>query len=395
VKHSFGKNESTFKNRCRFMCQCCWDTGNSQKERRYSGKPGGAERYSHKLAGEARKFCTCTSKDGWVCNECKEEQNEDARKNGSSVCFGKDCDMTLEDDKDRRKICIWCDKPVPRGRASMESRIAFDQKMMGAREREMSSQLADFQEYENNRRRQMRMSRREMRGDDAVKDDPEADIEQFVRNLDLFNYRRLVMGDPPTGDEIYWSKHGRWKYNYGFVTSFRRRCWMHKDASYLKWITSYDTPDNSQLKTNHDVMVMQDRRALDELHELRELEERSKVDDLAEGFYDADSTASPGSTEAEMEDLDRAQEQKSDAEADGREGQVSTKIGNDRETDDETSMQLDDDIPEGGKGKGKEPTRDDGPSSEQRVDIVQPDERPPEYGSDTLVLETGDAMESG
>ena len=72
VKHSFGKNENTFKNRCRFMCQHCWDIGNIQKEWRWRERPNPAGEYSHKSAAEDRQYCTCTSKDGWVCNDCKE-----------------------------------------------------------------------------------------------------------------------------------------------------------------------------------------------------------------------------------------------------------------------------------------------------------------------------------
>lgn len=376
VKHSFGKNEGTFKNRCRFMCQRCWDTGNLQKERRYSGVLSGAGKCTHKSAGHARNFCVCTSKDGWVCNDCKERQNTDAKANGWKFCSGDQCGAVLEEDKERRKICLWCDKPVPRVRASMESKIAFDQKMMDARERELGSQMGDLQEYESNRRKQMRMSRREMRGDDAVKDDPDADVPQFLRNLDTLNYKNYC-GKQPTGDEIYRSQHGQWRYNRDFLMCFRRRCSRQWESTSLKHLTSYETQDGSTLKTNIAVWMPKWRR--------------QRFGEFGECFGDA-SVASPQPVWHETENLGQMVEQKElAAKANPGQSKVPTEWEEAQELDDNDDILIsrDDEISEACRETPPHADTDPENSGSGRELVeIQPGERPPEYGADTLILET-------
>ena len=362
------------------MCKCCWDSSNVQKQRRYSGRGDAADEYSHKSAAQARVFCICTSKDGWVCNDCKEKQNKDARADGAKVCHGQDCASILEDDKDRRKICLWCDKPIPRGRASMESRIAFDQKMMDAREREFSSQLADFEEYESNRRRQMLMSRRELRGDAAVEDDPDADVQQFVRNLDILNYHRFC-GEQPTGDEIYNSKHGQWKYNANFLKCFQQRRVGHKDAASLRSATSSDSHDAPLLKTNWDLWMMASRRPWDE---------PAMNDPLDEGFEARSDTGSDYNPDA-IEKPPVVGEQIADAEAHFRDSKACLK--GDKEPEDGPSIIREIETEDDRKAVVTE-ARSDGSDPGPEPAEVQPGQRPPEYGADTLILESGDAMES-
>jgi hypothetical protein len=376
VKHSFGKNENTFKNRCRFMCQRCWDTGNVRKEQRYSGRVGGAGEDSYRSAAVTRQFCICTSKDGWVCNDCKEKQNMDAKVDGTKVCFGQNCALILGEDKDRRKICLWCDKPVPRGRASMESRIAFDHKISDARGREISSRLADLDEYERNRRRQMLMSRRELRGDEAVENDPDADVQQFLRNLDVFNYHGLVFcldclsGVQPSGDEVYASKHGRWKYSSHFLKCFMRKCRSHNNVAYLRSVTSLDPTDAPMPKTNMDLWTMKRRRKLDE---------QADMEQLGSSLHPS-SNSGLHRLEAQL-----AEEQLPDAEENPDQSRDYDTEYEDQEVDNGTSQS-----PQGRKAQ----TRHDRSSSRPGVAEVQPGERPPEYGADTLVLESGDLMDS-
>lgn len=383
VKHSFGKNESTFKNRCRFMCQRCWNIGNVQKERRYSGRSTATNKYSHKSAATDRQYCTCTSKDGWVCNDCKEKQNVEARVDGAKVCVGQGCGSTLEEDKYRRKICLWCDKPVPRGRASMESRIAFDQKLMDARERELNSQIADFEEYESNRRKQMRMSRRELRGDEAVRDDPDADVEQFVRNLDILNYQSLC-GKQPSGDEIYGSKHGKWKYESNFLKRFMERCPTHKDAASLKSMTFLESPDVPSPKTNMDLWVMKARRLLDEEAEILGLTDNSDAASDTSFDFIADTTDVSQRTQEQTPDADDATSHRIEKATETEEVQ---------EHDIESSLRQEDGIATAQK-ETQAHVRLDEATLEPGFADVQPGERPPEYGADTLILESGDAMES-
>jgi hypothetical protein len=376
VKHSFGKNENTSKNRCRFMCQRCWDTGNVRKERRYSGRVSAAGAYSYKSAAADREFCICTTKDGWVCKDCKEKQNTDARVDGTKVCFGQNCAMILGEDKDRRKICLWCDKPVPRGRASMESRIAFDHKMRDARRREISSQLADLEEYERNRRRQMLMSRRELRGDEAVEDDPDADVQQFLRNLDMFNYQGLIFclecrsGVQPSGDEVYASKHGRWKYNSHFLKCFMRRCGKHNNVAHLRSVTSPDEADAPVPKTNMELWMMKRRRRLDEQAEMEE--------------------PAPTSTSSSNSIIDRIETQQTEEQMPDAEANIDQTEGFGTEDEDQ---EADDRTVQSQQGREAQ-TRHDESSSGPAVAEIQPGERPPEYGADTLILESGDPMDS-
>lgn len=371
VKHSFGKSEHTFKNRCRFMCRSCWDKGNPHRERRYSGRWDAAAKYSYKSASQARDCCTCTSRDGWVCNDCKDKQNAVANGDGSKVCFGENCGMILEEDKDRRRICLWCDKPIPRGRASFKSRIAFDHKFMDIREREMSSQLADFQEYDSNRRRHMTRSRRDMRGDEAVKDDPDADVPQFLRNLDVVNYQRFPI-NLPTGDEIYASKHGLWRYNENFLTCFRETCLEHKDATLLQSITSAGSPEPSRMDTNAQ------RRA-------KMRARMGRLADNCEETSDINQHSSEGA-KAHREDNEEDEE-------DGKELEDHDDSYDD--CDDETDMIIlgHDEILGAQKGTDTQP-QSESSNTGAGPPQIQPGEEPPEYGADTLILESGDAMHS-
>lgn len=148
-------------------------------------------------------------------------QNAEATTSGFMLCFGEGCTAVLEEDKDRRRICLWCDRPMLRGRASMESKLAFDQKMQDARaERGIS-----FEEGTRKRQKLYKMSRRELRGDEAVAHDPEADAPQFVRHLDTTNYQRFMRREQaPSGQQVYQSKSGRWVYHREFLLQIGRHC---------------------------------------------------------------------------------------------------------------------------------------------------------------------------
>lgn len=85
--------------------------------------------------------------------------------------------------------------------------------------------MADLEEYNRKLSRSLKMSRRQMRGDDAVQGDPEAGVLQFVRDLDVVNYRSLMPDDcAPSAEEIYESKRGRWRYNKNFLLRAQKGC---------------------------------------------------------------------------------------------------------------------------------------------------------------------------
>ena len=456
IKHSFGKNENTFKNRCRFMCQRCWDTGNQQKAHRFTGKSDEAETCHHKFSSEARSLCICTSKDGWLCNDCKEKQNTSMRVDGSDVCFGQYCETKLVDDRDRRKICLWCDKPAPRGRPNMKYSQAFDDKLMVDAKEFMwyinewgsYSQGADI-EHQNKMRSSgpMLMSRRDLRGNHAVKDDPDADVEQYLLNPDKINYQHFCLAQP-SQDEISGSRHCEWKYNSDFLRCFMKICTKHSDAAFLRTATYIDPNEAPCSKTNMD--LWRDRVS-------RTLDEPAKVDGFAESL-EADFHACLNSPPDKTGDHDWDEEQTladdrtltdvrtlagnqtladngtladdrtlADNRTLGEEALIEEpRLADDRapagerklagkrtlddgvghplikesdvrkqpqDLDDGLAMQQDDAAPDAGHETEAQAHHNE-QSFESGLHAMQLEERPPEYGADTLVLETGDALRS-
>ena len=241
VRDSFAKHsENTFKNRCRFLCKGCWNSGNPHRRCRFKGDPDstqdGASRYN--FAPGDGEFCACTNKDdGWLCIGCKDMQNAEANVSGSQLCFGEACSVALEEDKDRRRICLWCDRPTLRGRASIESRLAFDQKMQDARAKRGLS----FEDRTRKQQKLYRMSRRELRGNEAVEQDPLADAPQFVRHLDTMNYQRFMRREhAPSGEQVYQSKLGRWVYDRNFLIEIGKRCKRLPRRSEFRNLTTGD-----------------------------------------------------------------------------------------------------------------------------------------------------------
>ncbi|RMZ87752.1 hypothetical protein DV736_g5020, partial [Chaetothyriales sp. CBS 134916] len=104
-------------------------------------------------------------------------------------------------------------------------RHVWTQQMIDARQRSIAAYSADLEEYNRTRVSNLLMTRRELRGDAAVKDDRDADKLRFVRHLDTLNYFNYMPArDAPTGQEVYDSKRGYWRYNKNFMLYMRRRC---------------------------------------------------------------------------------------------------------------------------------------------------------------------------
>ena len=338
--------------------------------------------------------------------------------------------MKLEDDKDRRKICLWCDKPLPRGRASMQSRLAFDQKliMMDASERVVSvpEKCYDVESPQTWRDRIL-LSRRDIRGNYAVKDDPDADVRQYLRYLDIVDYKSLCQ-ELPMANEIWGSKLGEWKYNTGFLRCFMKKCTKHKDAASLKKATSVDPPGPFQLNTNMDVWMMKARRTLHEpfkagtfgesmASELGAAFDWDMMEDydwaeeqtLAEALMLADEqTLAEERTLAEQtladertlageqalaEEQTLPKEEKLSKEVDHPSSKESKAESGKQEQDDSFIVLQDDEVSEARKGTQGQ-ARPDQQSSETGPPDVQHGERPPEYGAVTRILERGDGTES-
>lgn len=230
VRSSFARGkEDTFRNRCRFFCRECWDSGTLSRSQRHplsidqqhTSWFGQVQSYRHEDS-----FCTCTLKDdGFLCLECKDKQNYEAVSNDRLKCHGLGCSNVVGDDYERRRVCLWCNKCLPRHVGSA-SRQVWNQKIIEARTRNALSRQADLEEYNRRRLKSMRMSRREMRGNEAVEGDPDADLPQFVRHLDsCCNYRNFMGEDSvPSGNAVYNSKRGHWTYSKDFLVRIGVRC---------------------------------------------------------------------------------------------------------------------------------------------------------------------------
>ncbi|KIW18341.1 hypothetical protein PV08_02629 [Exophiala spinifera] len=229
VRSSFARgHENTFQNRIRYLCKGCWESGNISRSHRFeldSSVPGTKQTQWHDPNGSTKNYCTCTLKDdGWLCLDCKDLQNWEAISSGDTDCHGLQCGSKLDADKERRRICLWCDKALPR-QIGGTTRHHWNQKMVEARARNAAARQADLEEYNRRRQKLLRMSRREMRGDEAVRDDPDADVPQFIRHLDTVNYRAYLNETAaPSGDSVYDSKRGYWRYNTEFLLKMRPRC---------------------------------------------------------------------------------------------------------------------------------------------------------------------------
>ena len=226
IRDSFARrSENTFKNRQRFLCKTCWTTGKPHRRHKFIGQrklegQEQEERHSGCPPGQ-NEFCSCTNqKDGWLCISCKDAQNSEVSTSKFTTCFGEDCEQLLHDARERRRICLWCDKPTSRSRAGLVSRLVFDQKGLEAQARGTNNLDLDQSVHY----KLQKLSRRKLRGDDAVKDDPEADIAQFVGHLDTVNYRRYIHHRGPSGEQVYRSKHGSWAYDREFLLAIGKWC---------------------------------------------------------------------------------------------------------------------------------------------------------------------------
>lgn len=244
----------TYKYRARHLCPKCWSTGNLRKDFRFPADCVSREQI-WKGRGYAQRgnWCGCSaSEDNWVCGECRLLQNasgflnlalsdvsaESSKKREELVpssgdfvavkCYGLDCDAMIDQvDRDRRRICLWCSKPLMRPYGG-DDRLRWEEKQIEIRAAAAASRSADIYEWARNRFRNLTMSRREMRGTEACvrltgSDGPEHDKPIFVRHLDTINYRKYMSErSSPSGDSVYQSKHGRWTYSRQFLTRVDR-----------------------------------------------------------------------------------------------------------------------------------------------------------------------------
>jgi hypothetical protein len=259
--------EKTFQNRCRSFCESCWMSGNRHQRQKLTDD---CDCHQHEGTSKAKgtqenadqtKTCECTNKnDGWVCLECKHLQN---KVWPTKDCFGEGCSNPLDSAAERRKICMWCDKPLPIT-ATRENPHVYKQKVVDAMAQEAASRQADLEAHTSRRRKRLRMSLRELRGDEAVSSNPQGDDPILVRHLDTVNYSHLLgfAHSFPTPSQVYNSKLGRWQYSRSFLLSFRSRCDSIIVPSAVKDATRSSHPTIPE-RTNSEVFAQfnKERRA--------------------------------------------------------------------------------------------------------------------------------------
>ena len=113
VKASFGKRENTFRNRLRYYCVECWHSRTLRKGQLLS--------------------CECSANDGWLCLQCKNEQNS-GLPTKLHQCIGAGCSTPLPSPTLDQSVCLWCDLPLASRLGRAESRRLYDERHVLARQ---------------------------------------------------------------------------------------------------------------------------------------------------------------------------------------------------------------------------------------------------------------------
>lgn len=254
------QSKNTFRYRTRYLCQKCWDSGNLRKDFRYPAESVSREHiWRGRSYGQRGGACLCSaSEDNWLCRGCRSLQNisgptnaslTDADKHAKDMivknreigeshvvpvqCYGLGCNHVIDEaNRDRRRICLWCSKSLPR-QFGGEDRLRWEEKQVEIRAAAAAARSADIEEWARNRFKTLTMSRREMRGTEECilltgRDGPQHDKPMFVRHLDAVNYRKYMSeGTAPSPASVYQSKHGRWVYSQEFLKALNRDRFAH------------------------------------------------------------------------------------------------------------------------------------------------------------------------
>ena len=130
VKDAYGKQEATHRNRRRHVCAECWS-----RDEHLIMQPSvfqSKRQTSYAKCAESREFCQCTVHDGWLCSECKIEQNSNLATK-LEQCATAGCPDQPLNNYFGGRVCLWCDLPMP-GRISLaEARREYDSLHLRAR----------------------------------------------------------------------------------------------------------------------------------------------------------------------------------------------------------------------------------------------------------------------
>lgn len=130
IKDAFGKRESTYHNRRRYVCAECW-----YREAHLTIQPIGLQSKTlstyAKLA-ESQEFCQCSVHDGWLCSRCKTEQNSNMAAS-LEQCAITGCPIQPLSDRLGGRMCLWCNFPMPGRMSPGEARRDYDSLHLPAR----------------------------------------------------------------------------------------------------------------------------------------------------------------------------------------------------------------------------------------------------------------------
>ncbi len=146
VKDAFGKQESTYHNRRRYVCAECWSRDEhpivqlNRIQRRTTS--------SYVGLAESRRFCQCTVHDGWLCSRCKTEQNSSLATK-LEQCVTEGCPHKPLNDCFGGRMCLWCDLPMPGRMSHGEARREYDSLHLRARAYSACEPLTPVEEVED------------------------------------------------------------------------------------------------------------------------------------------------------------------------------------------------------------------------------------------------------
>ena len=130
IKDAFGKRESTYQNRRRYVCAECW-----YRIDHLTVRPRGLQsktRSAYAKLAESQNFCQCSVHDGWLCSRCKTEQNFNLAAR-LEQCAMTGCPIQPLTDRFGGRMCLWCNFPIPGRMSPGESRREYDSLHLRAR----------------------------------------------------------------------------------------------------------------------------------------------------------------------------------------------------------------------------------------------------------------------
>jgi hypothetical protein len=262
-QENYKKNEPTFKNRRRYLCVDCWTTGTPHVGRHVTG-PSPEFTLSYNFAPGSGDFCVCTVKDGFLCTTCKNEQNLEAKN--AIRCAGQGCNNFVEEDKESRRICLWCDLPLLKSKHRSENRdprkeynfgYVFEGKIVEDKPMDRIASWTRRQETRERRPRDDVFSLTRSRFTDFERRrierllNPDETGAQYVRHLAEIDYKAFGARRPHR-KRVMDSMKGIFKYDLDFLMQFEHICTKEPSEDWWMWMTRIMVDEDNQSANGED-----------------------------------------------------------------------------------------------------------------------------------------------